>query len=115
MRRMFNPVRIAVFSLFTFSSFAVQAQTGTDAGCKPPISRKLWHDNIDKAQAAALKLGMGKGDNDDVSHFVNNALGKRLDALQCRIDRDSMGEQRKVGYLRGLERMLKNTVTEFKG
>lgn len=108
------PVRICLFCVFSFFSFAVSAQTGTDAGCKVPISRRLWHDNIDKAQAAALKTGLVRGDNADVTHFVNNALVHQVDALQCKIDKDSMGEQRKVGYLRGLERMLKNTVTEFK-
>ena len=89
---MFDPHRFAVVSLLTLSSFAVQAQSGTEAGCKPPISRKLWHDNIDKAQAAALRSGLSRGDNEDVTHFINNALGKRLDALQCKIDSDNMSE-----------------------
>lgn len=67
----------------------------------------MWHDNVDKAQAMALKAGLLKGDNDDVAHFVSQALIQQVDALQCKIDTDSMGDQRKVGYLRGLERMLK--------
>jgi hypothetical protein len=98
-------------ALLSASAFG---QTATDPGCKVPISRKLWHDNLDKAQAALIRSGFAKGDNDDVAHFVNNALVRRIDALQCKIDKDSMGEQRKIGYLRGLERMLRSTLTEYK-
>lgn len=95
-------------------SSSVFAQNGTDPGCKVPISRKLWHDNLDKSQAALVRSGFTKGDNDDVVHFVNNALVRQIDALQCKIDKDSIGEQRKIGYLRGLERMLRNALTEYK-
>src|SRR4051812_35854697 len=112
MRRMSYPVRFFVFSLFTLSFSATKAQT--DAGCKVPISRRLWHDNVDKAQAAAIRAGLTKGDNDDVVHFVNHALVQRVDALQCKIDKDSIGDQRKIGYLRGLERMIKAVTTDFR-
>lgn len=101
---------VALFLFFTPAS----AQNGTDPGCRVPISRKLWHDNVDKAQAAVLKAGFAKGDNDDVVHFVNNALVRQVDALQCKIDKDSIGDQRKVAYLRGLERMLRSVLTEYR-
>jgi hypothetical protein len=105
----------AVLSLcFSFFSFALSAQSVADLACKPPISRRLWHDNVDKAQAAALKAGLVKGDNDDVVHFVNHALVQQVNALQCRIDSDSMGDQRKIGYLRGLERMLRKVTADFR-
>lgn len=106
--------RLCLPGILTLFFFAATAQSGTDAGCKVPISRKLWHDNLDKAQAAALKAGLAKGDNQDVVHFVNNALVHQIDALQCKIDKDSMGEQRKIGYLRGIERMLRSVMTEYK-
>ena len=103
---------MAGYCLLILSSLTVSAQ-GNSVGCKVPINHKLWHDYVDKAQNAALKAGLVKGDNDDVVHFVNNALVHRVDALQCKIETDSMGDQRKVGYLRGLERILKTVTRDF--
>ncbi|MDQ3279681.1 MAG: hypothetical protein M3Q06_15250, partial [Bacteroidota bacterium] len=113
MRRMSYPNRAVLLVCFSFFSFAVSAQSVTDLACKPPISRRLWHDNVDKAQAVALKVGMAKGDNDDVVHFVNHALVQQVNALQCRIDTDSIGDQRKISYLRGLEKMLRKATLDF--
>ena len=112
MRPMSYPTTL--LGLLCFFSLTLSAQTRTDNGCRPPISRRLWHDNVDKAQAAALKAGFAKGENDDVIHFVNGALVQRVDALQCKIDNDSIGDQRKIGYLRGMERMLKSATAEFR-
>ncbi|HEV7332400.1 MAG TPA: hypothetical protein VGN63_15290 [Flavisolibacter sp.] len=114
MRRMSYSNRAVLSLCFSFFSFALSAQSVADLACKPPISRRLWHDNVDKAQAAALKAGLVKGDNDDVVHFVNHALVQQVNALQCRIDSDSMGDQRKIGYLRGLERMLRKVTADFR-
>ncbi len=106
--------RTVITVCFGFFSFAVSAQSVTDLACKPPISRRLWHDNVDKAQAAALKSGLAKGDNDDVVHYVNHALLQQINGLQCRIDSDSMGDQRKIGYLRGLDRMLRKVASDYR-
>lgn len=110
------PNRILLTSLLCLVTSAVFAQTSvnTTNDCKPPISRRLWHDNVDKAQVAALKAGMARGENDDVVHFVNHAMLQQIDALQCKIDKDNMGEQRKIGYLRGLDRMLRKAISDFK-
>jgi hypothetical protein len=105
---------MALSGALLLSVFTVSAQTAVSTDCRPPISRRLWHDNVDKAQVAALKSGMAKGENDDVVHFVNFALLQQIDALQCKIDKDSTGDQRKIGYLRGLERMLKAVVNDFR-
>lgn len=99
---------------FSFFALALSAQSVTDLACKPPISRRLWHDNVDKAQAAALKTALVKGENDDVVHYVNHALIQQVNSLQCRIDSDSMGDQRKIGYLRGLDRMLRKVISDFR-
>ncbi|MBB1283126.1 hypothetical protein HRH25_01990 [Flavisolibacter sp. BT320] len=114
MRRMSYSNRAVLSVCFSFFAFALSAQSVTDLTCKPPISRRLWHDNVDKAQAAVLKSGLAKGDNDDVVHYVNHALIQQVNALQCSIDSDSMGDQRKIGYLRGLERMLRKVSTDFR-
>ena len=114
MRLMSYPNSFVFAGLFLFSSFTLAAQTAVSNTCKPPIGRQRWHDNIDKAQAAAIRAGLTKGDNDDVVHFVNTALVQQVDALQCKIDSDTIGDQRKVSYLRGLERMLKAATSEFK-
>lgn len=100
---------------FSFFTLVLSAQSVTDLACKPPISRRLWHDNVDKAQAAALKTALIKGENDDVVHYVNHALIQQVNTLQCRIDSDSMGDQRKIGYLRGLDRMLRKVISDFRG
>jgi len=112
MRRMSYLVRIAFYCFLIFSTFLASAQ-GNSVSCRVPINHKLWHDYVDKAQSAALRAGLAKGDNDDVVHFVNNALVHRVDALECKIETDSIGDQRKVGYLRGLDRMLKNVTRDF--
>jgi hypothetical protein len=116
MWRMSFPNRILLAGLFSLITFVSVAQTAVSktTDCRPPISRRLWHDNVDKAQVTAIKAGLAKGDNDDVVHFVNHALLQQIDALQCRIEADSMGEQRKVSYLRGLERMLKKAANDFR-
>lgn len=116
MWRMSYPSQILLTSLFCFVTGALTAQSSIqiNTDCKPPISRRLWHDNVDKAQVGALKAGFARGDNDDVVHFVNYALLQQIDGLQCRIDRDTIGEQRKIGYLRGLERMLRKATADLK-
>lgn len=47
--------------------------------------------------------------------MVTQALIKRIDALQCIIERDTiMSSQRKVGYLSGTEKLLKNFTAAFR-
>src|ERR1043165_1495414 len=115
MRRMFFTIRIIFCSWLFFFAFHAFAQKSIDKGCKPPLNRERWHNDIDKAQDAALKTGFAKGDNEDVANFVNYALVQRVDALQCKIEKDTtLGDQPKVGYLRGLERLVRNATANFK-
>ena len=93
----------------------------TDKTCKPPIGRALWHDRIDREQKNALKAD-GKADqafyagsNEDINYYVTQALVQRIDGLQCKIETDSLlGDQKKKGYLLGVERMLKSFTSGFK-
>ncbi len=89
-----------------------EKQVSSTETCKPPKSRELWHDYIDREQKNALKVSGGtnsfKAENDEVSYFVTNAIVNRIDAIQCKIETDSLGEQKKVGYLQGLQYLLRN-------
>lgn len=95
------------------------AQTSND--CKPPIGRALWHDRIDREQKNALKAD-GKadqlfysGNNEDINYFVTQNIVQRVDALQCRIEKDStIGDQKKKAYLLGVERILKNFTANYR-
>src|ERR1043165_4529514 len=114
MRRMFPSIRVVFCTCCLFTAPALFAQTSIDKGCKPPLSRERWHSDIDKAQALALKSGFANGNNEEVTHYVNHALVQRVDDIQCKIEKDSIGDQRKVGYQRGLERLLRNANSEFR-
>ncbi|MGV3530331.1 MAG: hypothetical protein ACO1OO_15620 [Flavisolibacter sp.] len=102
-----------------FLAAPLWAQTSVaKAGCQPPKSRELWHDYIDKEQRNALMASGNSthfaSDNETVSYYVTKAITEKVDSLQCRIEADSLGDQKKVGYLRGVERLLKNFVYEYR-
>jgi hypothetical protein len=110
MRRMMFAFRLfSLFLISCLSTTSVFAQTSVDKGCKPPISRVRWHDDIDKAQRRLVDLKINAGENADLNFFVSAALSKKVDALQCTIDSDAtLREQQKIAYLRGLESLLRN-------
>lgn len=92
---------------FLLIASLASAQPTAGTGCKPPISRARWHDEIDKAQKKLLDQKLTAGDNEEMNFYVSSALLKRVDALQCAIETDNgLREQQKVGYLRGLEALL---------
>lgn len=120
MRRIFRTLQflsLPVLLLFGFFPFAQTA----GSGCKPPINRQLYHDYIDREQKAALRAD-GKSDvqfsgsaNDDINFLVTRTLVQRIDALQCSVEKDSVtNHQKKVTYLRGLEKMIKNFTAGYK-
>ncbi|WP_084080169.1 hypothetical protein [Flavisolibacter ginsengisoli] len=93
----------------------------SDKICKPPIGRALWHDRIDREQRNALKAD-GKADqvfytgpNEDINYYVTQALVRRIDGIQCKIESDSLlGDQKKKGYLLGVERILKSFTAGYR-
>ena len=119
MRRMVPTLRLLFTSLPFLMSLHSYAQTDKD--CKPPIGRALWHDRIDREQKNALKAD-GKadqlfyaGNNDDINYFVTQTIVQRIDALQCKIEKDStIGDQKKKAYLLGIERTLKNFIVGYR-
>ena len=82
--------------------------------CKPPKNRELFHDYVDREQRNILHI-YGKTDldfivssNEEINYQVTRSLINKVDALQCQIEKDTtMGSQVKIGYLRGMEKMLK--------
>ena len=111
MRRMTYPLQLSFLFVVFFSSWA-KAQTTV---CKPPIGRVLWHDKIDRAQKRLVDQKINTGDNEDLNYFVNQAITKKVDALQCAIETDaSLTDQPKKGYLAGVENLLKNYYTQYR-
>ena len=121
MRRMHFTLRLLFFGFLSFFSYYSFSQTNIDKGCKPPINRARWHDLIDKEQKNALKADK-KADNflnvsadEEINFLVTQALTKRIDALQCVIERDTiMSPQGKIRYLDGIEELLKNFTAAFR-
>ncbi|MEO7923610.1 MAG: hypothetical protein ABIR30_08020 [Chitinophagaceae bacterium] len=101
---------LAVMGQLSFASSA----TKNNPDCKPPKNRELFHDYIDAQQKLLLKSD-GKNDNqytpsgnEEINFLVTQALVSRVDALQCKIDADTLlKDQSKVRYLRGIEYLLK--------
>jgi hypothetical protein len=114
-------LRLLFFGFLSFFSYYSFSQTNIDKGCKPPINRARWHDLIDKEQKNALKADK-KADNflnvsadEEINFLVTQALIKRIDALQCVIERDTiMSPQGKIRYLDGIEELLKNFTAAFR-
>jgi hypothetical protein len=99
-------------SVFAQTSFTKSSTNS--ANCKPPLTRQLFHDWID-AQQKNIWLSDGKADNqftpsknEEIDYLLNQTATYRIDALQCKIDTDTLlNEQTKKRYLRGLEYLLK--------
>lgn len=110
--------------LFVFVAFGQQNAAGqtlfavtanpTTPNCNPPKNRELFHDWVDAQQKNLLKSD-GKADNqfapstnEEINFLLTQAATTRIDALQCRIEKDSLlNDQTKKRYLRGMEYLLK--------
>jgi len=118
MWRMLLSLRFLLKSLFLLLSIHSIAQTSFTqiavGGCKPPLNRARWHDLIDQSQRNALRVFQG-GTNEEVKYYVTQALSKRIDDIQCAIETDSLSrDQAKIGYLRGLESVVKRFTALYK-
>ncbi|WP_460569787.1 hypothetical protein [Flaviaesturariibacter terrae] len=90
-------------------------------GCKIPQNHLLFHDYVDREQRNALKAD-GKADsefagtgNEEVNFQVTNTIIRRVDNLQCAIETDTLArDQKKIAYIRGLERILRNFSSAFR-
>jgi hypothetical protein len=115
MSLMHSLIRFASVSLFLLFCLQPMAQAQPGNSVKIDIKRQLFHEYIDREQKNALKAD-GKADNffkagndEDVNFLVTQALTKKVDALQLKIEKDTaLVHNTKVTYLRGVEMMLKN-------
>lgn len=121
MRSVVGLFHILLISLLTVFGLPLKAQTNADKPFKPDIRRQLFHAYVDREQRSALAAD-GRADstfyaspNDEVNFLVTEAITKRIDTLQYRIEiNPSSDHNKKVSYLRGLENMLKKFSAEFK-
>jgi hypothetical protein len=110
---------LSFICLFVFTYTLVNAQSTSNLGCKPPLSRELWHQYIDREQINALRASGGttsfKNDNEQISYYVTNALVGTIDNLQCQVEKDStLTDQKKVLYLRGIEKLLRTFTNQYR-
>lgn len=101
---------------FSFAAHVAIAQLDTNhiPDIKPPKNRELFHDNIDKEQAALLGSD-GKVDgqftvsaNPEVNMLLTRVLKQRVDAFQRDVETDSLLDHRlKVNALSGMANLLK--------
>ncbi len=121
MRRMKSTLRILSFFIITIICTQAGAQKAAVQNCKPPINRQLRHDYIDKEQKNILRAD-GRADDlfrasadDDINFLVTQAVIKKIDALQCKIETDTTTTANtKVGYLVGTTSLLKNFLKTYK-
>jgi hypothetical protein len=107
-------LRLLLKSLLLLVGVSSFAQPAADKGCKPPKSRELWHDHIDKEQKNALRAFQGNG-NEEIKYHVIQSISKRVDDFQCYVETDSaIRDQQKVGYLRGMENLVKKFTALYK-
>ncbi|GAC1418436.1 MAG: hypothetical protein NVSMB67_06200 [Flavisolibacter sp.] len=120
MRQVILFLRLVLGFFILLKSYGLEAQLVVK-NCKPPKSRELWHDRIDKEQRNALRaegkaeLVFHAGFNEDINYFITESLTRKVDDLQCKIELDStIGAQKKVGYLRGIENLLRNFTSLYR-
>src|SRR5215212_832677 len=121
MRRMHRTLRLLLKSLLLLVATNSLAQTSGDQNCKPPKSHELWHDRIEAEQKNALKADgypdskFHAGGNEDVNYYITLALTKKIDQLQCDIEKDTTTkDQQKVAYLQGLANLLRNFTNQYR-
>lgn len=116
MRFMYSPIRFLFVSFLLLHFLSPMAQPGNNAKVKIDIKRQLFHDFIDKEQKIALKSD-GTADNsfklfgadEEINFLITQGLTKKVDVLQLKIENDTaLVHGRKVGYLKGIENLLKN-------
>jgi hypothetical protein len=90
-----HTILLAFVSMIAFSQ---QSAASDSTACKVPLNRQIFHDEVDAAQK-----------NSGASAAVQSSI----DNLQCDIESDTLiSGQDKVRYLRGIQNMLKQYVTD---
>lgn len=85
-----------------------------------PMSRQIWHDNIDKEQKRTDRVD-GKIDqflklsnNEDLNIQITDVILRKVDELQANIERMGGDNNFKIGYLRSLRELLQAIAAQAK-
>lgn len=110
--------KYALFILFQFyAAVALMAQsqnriTFDTSKVDIPMSRVIWHENIDKEQKRTDKVD-GKVDNflkltanEDLNIQITDVILREVDEMQLRIERGEGDNNFKIGQLRSLRELL---------
>ncbi|MEI6948020.1 hypothetical protein V9K67_12555 [Paraflavisolibacter sp. H34] len=118
-------LRTLFASILLFGWLYPQAQEPKDKDLKnfkPHISRQLFHSYVDQQQKKALDADgrmdhlFYNGPDEEVNFMITDALTKKVDRLQYKIEYDStIAHNKKLIYLRGMENMLKTFTQRVKG
>ncbi len=111
---------LSIGILLSLQLHAAAQKTGVK-GCKPPISRQLRHDHIDREQKNILRAD-GRADDlfrtsvdEDINFILTQALVGKVDALQCKIESDTVTTANiKIAYLLGVNNLLKNFLKAYR-
>ena len=110
-------LKIAVFAVAAFYCLHGLAQPRPSI----PLMRKIFHENIDKAQKAIDKLdkkedrSFSAGGNDEVNLQVSYTLFNKIDDIQTDIEADSSFDaNEKIKFLRGLNDALVSFEQSYK-
>lgn len=111
-----------VFLLTLFASVAsAQNRISFDTGkITIPMTRVIWHDNIDKEQKRTDRVD-GKIDqflklsnNDDLNIQITDVILRKIDVLQEDIERMNTDNNFKIGYLRSVRELLQTIALQAK-
>ncbi len=106
---------MAMFKTLLSAAFTIGFASIAWSQPKPeiPLMRKMFHENIDKAQKSIDKLDRKEdkafniGNNEEVNLQVSYALYNKVDNLQDRIESEaSLDANQKIKYLRGINEVL---------
>ena len=110
--------KYALFILFqVYGTVALMAQTQNritfdTSKVEIPMSRVIWHENIDKEQKRTDKVD-GKVDNflkltanEDLNIQITDVILREVDEMQIRIERGEGDNNFKIGQLRSLRELL---------
>ncbi len=118
--------KYALFILFqVYGTVALMAQTQNritfdTSKVEIPMSRVIWHENIDKEQKRTDKVD-GKVDNflkltanEDLNIQITDVILREVDEMQLRIERGEGDNNFKIGQLRSLRELLQAIASRAK-
>ncbi|MFY7879949.1 MAG: hypothetical protein ACOVP6_07755 [Lacibacter sp.] len=83
-----------------------------------PVTRHIWHENLDKEQKRTDKLD-GKMDqflkltsSEDLNIQITDAIFRQTDELQQKIERLTLDNNSKIGFLRSLKELIQSYASQ---